>query len=67
MSNAVLQAVYSGLIWIYTLGYSIYLAVAGWTSWGSMTFWDWCTHISWESVYALAWPVLVTMSWLGYR
>jgi hypothetical protein len=58
---------YLGLAWVYSVGYCVYLFAAGWTSWPNMTFWDWFVHISYESVYALAWPVLIVMSWLGYR
>jgi hypothetical protein len=66
-NNPVLQWLYTGLMWVYLAGYAIYLFMAGWTSWSNMTFWDWCVHVSWESVYALAWPVLVIMSLTGHR
>jgi hypothetical protein len=61
------RAVYWGLAWVYTAGYSVYLFAVGWAAWPKMTFSDWFAHISWESVYALAWPLLIILSWLGYR
>lgn len=57
--STVSHKIYSGLMWVYMAGYCGYLLVAGWSSWSTMTFWDWCVHISWESVYALAWPILI--------
>jgi hypothetical protein len=54
-------------MWVYTAGYSIYLFVVGWTAWATMTFWEWCTYLTYESFYALVWPVLVVLSLLGYR
>jgi hypothetical protein len=66
-SSPVLRYVYLASLWVYSIGYSVYLFAAGWSSWPKMAFWDWFTHISYESVYALAWPVLLIMSWLGYR
>jgi len=54
------------LVWraalvIYTIGYFVYLGVAGWSLWQQpeLGAWDWIALVSWESVYALAWPVLV--------
>jgi hypothetical protein len=68
MANSrALQWTYHALMGIYLAGYSIYLFVAGWDSWPRMTFWDWSVHISYESIYALAWPVFVLLSLLGYR
>ena len=66
-NSRALQGTFTGVMWIYTVGYSVYLFVVGWASWPKMTFWDWCVHISYESVYALAWPVLVVLHLMGYR
>jgi hypothetical protein len=66
-NSQILQWIYWVLVSVYTAGYCIYLFAAGWAAWPKMTFWDWLTHVSYESVYALAWPVLLILSWLGYR
>jgi hypothetical protein len=46
---------------IYTLGYFIYVGVAGWKLWQQpgLSFWDWSVQVSWESVYGMAWPVFM--------
>jgi hypothetical protein len=53
--------------WVYWVGYCVYLFVVGWASWPKMAWGEWLTHVSYESVYALAWPILIVLSALGYR
>jgi hypothetical protein len=60
-SGTIWRWLYLGLAWLYMAGYSVYLFAVAWKAWPTMTFWEWCTHVSWESVYALAWPVLIFM------
>jgi hypothetical protein len=53
--------IYHVSIWVYTAGYCVYLTVVAAKAWPHMTWWDWSVYVSWESVYALAWPVLLLL------
>ena len=44
---------YTGLIWVYTAGYCVYLTVVAAKAWPHMTWWDWSVYVSWEFIYAL--------------
>ena len=66
-NNGILKWVYTGLLWVYTAGYFVYLSVSAVSAWPHMTWWDWSVYVSWESVYAMAWPILLVLSATGFR
>ena len=66
-NNGILKWVYTGLLWVYTAGYFVYLSVSAVSAWPHMTWWDWSVYVSWESVYAMAWPILLGLSATGCR
>ena len=66
-SNRILHWGYTGLMWVYTAGYCVYLAVVGAKAWPHMTWWDWSVYVSWESIYALAWPILLVLPATGFH
>jgi hypothetical protein len=53
---------HKGSIWIYTAGYFLYLFVSAARAWPSKTLSDWITYVSWESVYAICWPILIFLN-----
>ena len=59
--SRILRWTYTGLAWLYTGGYFIYLLASAIAAWPHMTFMNWRIYVSWESVYALFWPILLLL------
>jgi hypothetical protein len=57
--NKILRWAYVASVSVYTVGYFVYLTVLAVAAWPRMTFWDWCVYVSWESLYAMVWPILI--------
>jgi hypothetical protein len=65
--SRILQWICTGLAWVYAGGYSVYLFNSAVIAWPGMTFLDWCIYVSYESVYAMFWPVLVLLPLTGFH
>ena len=63
----ILRWVYIGLAWVYIGGYCVYLINSAVIAWPDMTFWDWCIYVSYESMYAMFWPILVLLPLTGFH
>ena len=55
------------LLWVYMAGYCIRLSYVGYVAWPRMSFSDWQWYMGWQSLYEMAWPILLPAEFvLGY-
>jgi hypothetical protein len=55
------------VMWLYITGYWFYLVFAAVMAWPRLPLMAWVNYVVLQALYAVFWPILVTLELLGFR